>query len=194
VIGRTEAAWARVEDYQTRVEVKNFAPDGSVKVERFLYRFKKPGWIRLDMETPHPGMVLIYPDENGKVIVRPGMHFPVLHLAPDSRLLKVASGQRLDQTDMGQLIAKISHSLTDQGRGPATLTEEEGYLLIRVLAANHFRPAVTTLYGFRIDVGSWLPVGVEEMSPGGKPERTVTFRDLRINPGITQALFRPVKG
>ncbi len=191
IITRMEAAYAKVEDYQAHVEVKNFGSDGSVKVERFLYSFKKPKWIRLDMETPHPGMVLIYPDEKGKVFVRPGgwMHFSVFHLSPDNRLLKVSSEQRLDQTDMGQLITKISHSVTDEGQGPVSTTEEGGNILIRVLAADHFRPGVTTLYRFRVDESSWLPVEVEEATPAGVLERTVTFHMLRINTGITQAFF-----
>jgi outer membrane lipoprotein-sorting protein len=191
IINRMEAAYAKVEDYQAHVEVKNFRSDGSVKVERFLYSFKKPKWIRLDMETPHPGMVLIYPDEKGKVFVRPGgkIHFPTLHLSPDSRLLKASSGQRLDQTEMGQLITKIAHSVTDEEKGPVDIIEEGGDFLIRVLAVDHFRPGVTTLYGFRIDKDFWLPVEVEEATPAGVLGRTVTFHMLRINTGMTLAFF-----
>ena len=186
-----EAAWAKVEDYRTRVEVRSFGSDGSARVQKFLYTFKKPKWVRLDMETPYPGMVLVYPDESGKVSVRPlkGAHFLTLHLSPDSRLLKVSSEQRLDQTDMGQLIGKISHSLTDQRQGRPNIIEEGGEIVIRVLAADHFRPGVITLYGFRIDEAFWLPVTVEEASPTGRLERIVTFQDLRINTGITRAFF-----
>jgi len=196
IIDRMDAAYAKVEDYQAHVEVRSFGSDGSVKIERFLYSFKKPKWIRLDMETPHPGMVLVYPDERGKVSVRPSgiMHFLTLHLSPGSHLLKVSAGQRLDQTDMGQLIAKISHSLTDERQGPANIIEEGGALVIRVLALDHFRPGITTLYEFRIDEGFWLPVTVEEATPAGHPERVVTFQDLRINTGITQAFFQAGSG
>lgn len=196
VVSRVEAAYKNVTDYQTQVEVKSFKSNGSVKVERFLYRFRKPKRIRLDMETPHAGMVLIYPDENGKVLVRlsPATIFPALHLALDNRLLRNSAGQRLDQTDLGALIEKMSRSLTDQERGPAKVIEEQGMVSIRVLAEDHFLPGVTTLYGFSIDERLWLPVLVEEATPEGNPKRTVTFRDLRTNTGITRALFQDGHG
>jgi len=196
IIGQMEGAYAKVDDYQARVEVKTFESNGSVKVERFLYTFKKPRSIRLDMETPHPGMVLIFPDEKGKVYVRFGGKFPLpaLHLSLSSRLLRVSSGQRLDQTDLGQLIANIAHSLTDQEQGPVSIIEEGQGLFIRVLAADHFRPHITTLYEFKIDEALWLPVAIEESTPAGSPERSVVFKGLRINTGITRAFFHAARG
>ena len=90
---------------------------------------------------------------------------------------------------MGQLITNMSHSLTGQRKGPVSVAETRGEMVIRVLAADHFRPGVTTLYGFRIDERFWLPVAVEEATPAGRVKRVVTFRDLLINTGITQAFF-----
>jgi outer membrane lipoprotein-sorting protein len=192
VISRLEAAFAKVDDYQTEVEVKSFGSDGSTAIERFLYTFKKPKWIRLDMKTPHAGMVLIYPDREGKVLVRLSRtsRLPPLHLSLDSHFLRNSAGQRLDQTDMGQLIGKIRSSLTDQRKGPAEITEGRERLLIRVLAEDHFRPGITTLYGFHVDERLWLPARVDEATPTGSPERSVAFWHLRINTGITDAFFR----
>jgi len=161
-------------------------------VQKFLYTFKKPKWIRLDFESPHSGMVLVYPDKNGKVGVHPpGLaHVFQFHLSSENPLITGPSGQRIDQTDLGLLIKNISLSLTDQRRGPVEI-EEDGYIRIRVLAVNHLQKGIVTLYQFFIDKNLWLPVRVEESTPDGKLERTITFQDLRMNTGVSDSFFQP---
>ena len=125
LLKRMEAAYARVKDYRTRVTVRPIQKRGSIETKKFLYTFKKPNRIRLDFESPHPGLILSYPDPKGKVVVRPSVWVPFfkLPLAPDNSLLLDSSGQRVDQTDLGSLIKHIEHSLTDQRRGPAGISE-----------------------------------------------------------------------
>jgi outer membrane lipoprotein-sorting protein len=172
--------------------VRTFKSDGSSETEKFLYSFKRPKWIRIDFESPHAGMILVYPDKNGKVAVQPAglAHFLKLHLAPDNRLLKGSSGQRIDQTDLGLLIRNIRHSLTDERRGRAEIADENGYARIRVLAVNHFREDIVTLYQFFIDKKLWLPAIVEEFTPDGSLERSISFGDLRINNGLSDSFFQ----
>jgi outer membrane lipoprotein-sorting protein len=186
------AAWARVVDYRVRVEVRTYKDNGSFDTQKSLYTFKKPDRIRLDLERPHPGMVLIFPDKEGKVFVKPSGIGHLFHfdLRPDSRLLTGSSPQRIDQTDMGLLIRHISHDLTDGRLGPAEVTEEDGSIIIHVRAMNHFRPDTVTWYRFFIDRATWLPAGVEESTPEGRLERTVAFKDLAINIGAPDSLFQ----
>lgn len=192
LLKKMETAYAKVNDYRTTVDVRTFKSDGSSETEKFLYSFKKPEWIRIDFESPHAGMVLVYPDKNGKVAVQPAglAHFLKLHLAPGNRLLKGSSGQRIDQTDLGLLIGNIEHSLTDERRGPAEIADEDGYARIRVLAVNHFREDVVTLYQFFIDKKLWLPAKVEEFTPERRLERSITFGGLRINNGFPDSVFQ----
>ncbi len=191
LLKKMEVAYARVEDYQMNVEVKNYKSDGSSEIRKFLYTFKKPKWIRIDFESPHPGMILIYPDKNGKVRVEPpGLsHIFNFDLSPENPLLRTPSGQRIDQTSIELLIQNISHSLTDQRRGPVHI-DENGYVRIRVLATDHFRKSIVTLYQFFIDSHLWLPVKVEESSPEGHLERTIAFQHLRINIGVLDSFFK----
>ena len=196
LLTQMEEAWSQVKDYRALVEVRTRTADGAFEVRKFLYTFKKPGCIRLDLESPHRGMVLIFPDEEGKVFVRPSgiARLFRFHLAPDSPRLEGASGQRIDQTDLGLLIRNIGHSLTDGRLGPATITREDGRALIRVLAVDHFRQGVATLYRFILDEDLHLPVEVEESTPDGLEERRTTFGDLRLNKGVPDSLFRPAGG
>ena len=159
---------------------------------RFTYTFEKPERLRIDMESPHPGMVLLYPDAQGQVRVRFGgwasfLHF---HLSPDSSLLANAAGQRIDQTDFGLLIRNIAHSLTDQRRGPPHLSDEDGNWVLEVLAEDHFRKGVLTRYRFTIDKATDLPVAVQESTPAGEKERTVTFRHLDTSPDLPADWFK----
>jgi outer membrane lipoprotein-sorting protein len=187
-----EGAYAQVTDYQTNIEVKTYRRDGSFATQKFLYTFKKPDRIRLDFETPHSGLVLVYPDQNGKVVVRPpGLgRFFTPHLAPGNSLLRMSSGQRIDQTDLGLLIKNIGHSLTDQRRGPAEFAEDDGHTRVRVLADDHFQKGIETLYQFLIDKRLWLPAGVEESTSEGRLERKIIFHNLKINPGVPDSFFR----
>ena len=63
----------------------------------------KPDQIRIDFIRPHPGMVMIYPDKEGRVFIRPSglARLFRMHVRPDSRLLRVSAGQRIDQRTWG---------------------------------------------------------------------------------------------
>lgn len=189
---KMETAYARVTDYQTRVEVKTYKGNGFLKTEKFLYTFKKPNRIRLDFESPYSGLILVYPDEKGKVVVQPpGLaRFIRLHLAPDNTHLVGPSGQRVDQTDLGLLIHHIIRSLTNLRRGPADIAEKNGEVRIRVSADNPFRRGVITFYQFSIDKDLWLPTKVEESTPDGHLLRIVSFENLRLNTGVPDNFFQ----
>lgn len=191
LLNKIEAIYAGVKDYQAGVEDRSYNRDGSFKIKKFLYTFKKPGRIRLDFVTPYSGTVLVYPDKNGEVVIRPsGFPFFKFHLSLNNPLLKVTSGQRLDQTDLGLLIKNIGHSLTDQRRGPAEVVREGEYIRVQVLADKHFQKGVVTLYHFLINQELWLPVLVEESTPEGRLERRIILRNLKTNIGFPDSFFQ----
>ena len=192
LLNRMKSAYSAVANYQMNVEVKSYLPGAEYATKKFLYTFeKKPEHIRMDFTQPYPGMVIVYPDKNGQVVVQPfkWAKFIKLHLSPDSDLLKDASGQPIDQTDLGALIRKISRSLTDERRGPATIDTKDDRIEAGVLAPDEFHGGVTTRYLFIIDKRSWLPAGVEEWAPDNTPRRRINFRNLRINIAIPEGFF-----
>jgi outer membrane lipoprotein-sorting protein len=192
IVARIESSYARVAAYQTETDVSEYRQGKIVETKRFLYTFKKPDHIRIDMESPHRGMILVYPDSKGKVFVQPGgwTGFLAFHLSPESALLRSSAGQRIDQTDLGLLIRNMAHSLTDHRRGEIRVTEQEGQVIIEVLAQDHFLAGVLTLYRFFVNETLWLPVKVEEFTPDGTPKRKVTFRNLRTPVAVPDHLFR----
>ena len=192
IIGKMKAAVATVKDYQTETVVREYREGRLVDTKRFLYTFKKPNHIRIDFETPHPGMVLVYPDEGGKVVVEPfgWARFLRLHLPPESGVLMTSAGQRIDQTDLRLLVQNMAHSLTDRRHGEIVLSEEDGLLCLEVMAENHFRPNILTRYRFVVDEKRWLPVEVQERTPEGMLQREVIFRSLRTSIGIPDTFFQ----
>ena len=192
LLKQMEAAYDEVKDYQADVEIILFKEDGSFKTEKSVYTFKKPKWIRLDFVSPHPGMILIYPDRNGKVLMKPQglLSMLTLHLMLEDPLLETPSGQQMNQTDLGLLIKNIRHSVTDQRRGPVSLSEDKDTIRIQVLADDHFREGVETRYQFLISKQLWLPVEVGESTTNGVQEGRIIFRNLRTNINVPDDLFQ----
>ncbi len=191
IVDRMAAAYERVAAYQTVVETSEYQDGRIVATRRFRYSFRKPGQVRIDMETPHPGMRLVYPDENGQVYVRFGgwLGFMKVRLAPANALFSTRSGQRVDQSDFGLLIRNISLSVDEKRRGELKLAEKDRQLLLEVVAADHFLPGVVTRYRFVIDRTLWLPVAIDELTPEGQLRRTIQFRNLNTTPELPKHFF-----
>ncbi len=192
ILAKMEAAYAKVDSYQAEMEVRDYRKGSYLESKRFHYTFRKPNQLRIDMHSPQPGTVLIYPDRGGKVALRPGgwTGFVTLHLAPDNAMLASGSGQRIDQSDFGLLLRNIRHSLTDQRRGAIVLSESQGRVCIEVLAEDHFVAGVQTLYRFVVDPVRWLPQEVHELTPNGAPKRVSLFRNLKTSLPIPDSSFR----
>ena len=108
----------------------------------------------------------------------------------DDPLLETPFGQRMDQTDLGLLIKNIRHSVTDQRRGPVSLSEDKETVQIRVLADDHFREGVETRYQFLISKQLGLPVEVGVSTADGVQEGRIIFRNLRTNINVPDDLFQ----
>jgi outer membrane lipoprotein-sorting protein len=192
IIRKMNQSYVEVTDYQTNVLVRRHEGDGPVSEWRFTYTFKKPGMIRMDFQSSPKGMVMVYSEDIGKVVVQPFPWAPLvkLRLSPDSSLIAGPSGQRIDQTSMGQLIENIGKSLTTGNRDEPVIGDSEDMIDICVLAENHFHPDRLSRYEFCIDKTRWLPVAVSERTPEGMLEREVRFQDLRTNIGIADSFFK----
>ena len=189
---RMTSAYETVKDYRVLVRVVLDPEDAGRRIEEFIYTFKRPGKIHMEFRMPQPGTVVVFPDEEGQVLVRPwGWRSLDFHLAPDSVFLSTPSGQRVDQTDFGLLFRNMERSMDGGRRGPLEISEDNQYIKITVLAENHFRKGKVTKYRFTIDRNTLFPVEIDEWTPEGVLERKITFRELVINTGVSDSFFRP---
>jgi hypothetical protein len=192
VLESMESAYEAVNDYRVHVQVVLAAANADLRTEEFIYTFRKPNQVRIDFKKPQKGTILVFPDEEGKVLVRPwGWRLLDLHLAPDSLLLSNPSGQRIDQSDFGLLIRNMGRSMNGGRRGPPEVIEEGPVVRIGVLAEDHFREGKITRYQFTVARGTWLPKEIEERSPDGVFERRITFGSLEVNTGVPDSSFQP---
>jgi hypothetical protein len=192
LVARMEAAYATVRDYRVRLVITGFGRDESFRSrQELIYRFMKPDKFRIDFVSPHPGMTILYPALDGKVLVKPSgwASLLTLHLETNNSLLEVSPGQHIDQTDYGTLISNIRHSLTDMFLGDLQVGVSPSKTEVRVLCDHPFQPGNPCRFFFVIDNRLSLPVHVSELGPGGKPLRTVDYQDVEINTGLSETLF-----
>jgi len=192
ILNRVENSYAGIVTYRCLVRVnlyKNGKP-GTTKV--FWYSFRKPDHIRLDFKTPRTGMIVVFPDPEGKVAIHPPGLFGLFqfHLAEDNPLLRVSPGQAITQTSLGLLIENMGRSIGEDAIGaPEVTSEDRDSVAFQVLAKDHFQPGVSTRYRFRIDKRLWLPDMVEESSPEGIPTRKIHFEELRTDIFMPEDFF-----
>jgi outer membrane lipoprotein-sorting protein len=196
LLARMESAYRQVHDYQTRLVITGFGRDDAFRSrQELMYRFKKPNRIRIDFISPHQGMTILYPTSEEKVLLKPSGWASVFSLRLDSRhsLLEISPGQQISQTDYGVLIANIRHSLTDLFLGELEVQVLPARTVVRVLSDNPFKRGNPTRYIFAIDDELSLPVHVTEMDPHGRLRRTVDYLDLKMNSGLSEAIFHLLK-
>ena len=80
------------------------------------YRYKKPGYVRMDFVKPHKGAALVYRPATGKVQLRPFgfIKSMTLTMEPTSKLVRSPSGHRVDESDIGVLLEN-AQNLAEQG-------------------------------------------------------------------------------
>ncbi len=190
-VARALQRFAQLQSYQ--VTVRSVSSQDETKVIR--YRYRKPGYVRMDFSTPHAGAVLIYNPANGKVKLWPfGVGtFPVLNLSPADPLIMDENGHRVDQSDMGVLLNNLRR--LQQG-GTTALAGEETVAGKPTLHLSVVGPAGKTVdavhrYEVWFDKQSGLPGKVVSYGLGGKLLETVLMEDMTINVPFPADIFAP---
>jgi hypothetical protein len=185
-------AWEKVRGYQAEVEVVS-RRNGTSHTRRFRYWFAKPESIRIRMQEPYAGTLLIYPNRAGEVTLHPAGPLGLLQLSlqPDSSLLAGPVGQPLHRTDLGEMVANLAASLTSQRRGEVRIEPRPEGVWVEVEAEHHFLSGVPATYRFLLDENRCLPLRLEESTGPDHPDRTVRFHSLELNPGPPGPAFRP---
>jgi outer membrane lipoprotein-sorting protein len=161
--------------------------------EVIRYRYRKPGFVRMDFVHPHKGAVLVYDPEKRVVRLRPFSLVPslVLTLAPDNRLVKSARGHRVDASDLGSLLLRV-RQLQEQGTTTLEGVGKIGGREVSVVSvAGRSGQAVDGVHRYRLwlDRAERLPLRVEAFAAGGRLLEAVAMEDLEIDPPLPDELF-----
>jgi outer membrane lipoprotein-sorting protein len=159
----------------------------------FLYYFKKPGFVRVELQQPFKGAVLIYDPVKKQAKLWPfGRHsLPGLALSPGNRLIKSPSGQQIDQSDVGTLYQNTK-SLQDHGKtdvlGLENIDGKETVHLV-VEGDNGFSIASVHRYELWLNPETGFPARVVSYNAAGELMETVDMEALELNPDFPNDFF-----
>ncbi|MGR4069554.1 hypothetical protein OCT51_04615 [Halomonas sp. LR3S48] len=188
------AALARIDALQGyRLTLRS---QGSGGEEVIRYSYQQPGYVRMDMETPYRGAVLIYRPDTGKVQLwpfgGPGSR-PGLSLRPTNRMVRSSRGHRVDQSDVGTLLRNVQQ-LQQHGSarllGPATL---DGHSVQHVVVESEPGRTVHEVarYDLWLDEETLFPLRVISYDRRGERLESVHLEDVELDPAFPPDHFSP---
>ncbi|RDB42968.1 DUF1571 domain-containing protein [Halomonas sp. DQ26W] len=188
VLGRIDA----LQGY--RMTLRSQSSAGEEEVIRYSYQCS--GYVRMDMETPYRGAVLIYRPDTGKVQLwpfgSPGRR-PGLSLRPTNRMVRSSSGHRVDQSDVGTLLRNVQQL---QRHGKARLLEPmtlDGYPVQHVVVEAEPGRAVHEVarYDLWLDEETLFPLRVISYDRRGERLESVHLEDVTLDPAFPSDHFTP---
>ncbi|MFQ5735423.1 MAG: outer membrane lipoprotein carrier protein LolA [Thermodesulfobacteriota bacterium] len=195
IIQAADKSFAELDSYSVtlRSSMVDGAGGGAGK-ETIRYFYKKPGFVRMEFETPHRGAVLVYNPVTREVRLRPfGFLKPlVLTLSPHSSLIRSAHGHRVDESDIGTLLANV-HALA--GLGSAVVIgqgREAGggdAVVVRVEGAEGREIDGVHRYVLWFSGRTHLPSRVNAYGNGGRMLEEVVMDDMDTDPGLDVDFF-----
>ncbi len=178
--------YRKIDSYQVTIN--------SSQSNTLSYYFKRPGHVRIEFIQPFGGAVIIYdPDSKVARLWPLGYpHFPAFTLNPENRLIRNASGQRVDRSDFGALYQNVQ---TLQQHGKATLAESvsingKNALHLIVEGLDNFSTAGVHRFQLWVDQSTVFPIKVSSHDVTGNILEVVEFEYLQINPTFPPDFFK----
>ncbi|HEY9279984.1 MAG TPA: sigma-E factor regulatory protein RseB domain-containing protein [Eoetvoesiella sp.] len=168
---------------------------GGNKNEAMLYAYKKPGYVRLDIQQPFNGAVIVYDPVSKQATLWPfgRGRLPILTLKPENRLIRSAAGQRVDQSDVGSLYQNAS-ALEAHGKsevlGPELINGRKT-VHVAVQGSDDFSVGAIHRYDLWLDNETAFPAKVASYGSNGQLLEVVEMSNIRINPAFPEHFFAP---
>jgi len=191
LLAGADACFQTLETYRVTAR----AVDGDGGRQEVHYAYRKPGWVRMEFIRPHRGALAVYDPHAREVRVWPlGLSLGVaLNLAPQNPLIRSPSGHRVDQSDVGALLANL-RMLRDSGRAsslgdmqmPTRLAhgvEVEGAAGVSVAGVHRYR------VWFAHD--NLFPLLVKSFGANGNLIERVDMTDAEVDVVFPEGFFTP---
>jgi hypothetical protein len=180
--------YQQVGSYQMKVQTRS----GS-NTDVMLYSFRKPGYVRVDFEKPFKGAVLIYDPTKKQAKLWPFGYqsSPTFTLDPDNRLIKSASGQRIDRSDIGSLFQNIK-MLESKGSTRVIGTESMGgknVMHFLIEGNDGFSLGEIHQYQLWLDPATGFPVKAASYNVRGRLLEEVEMSNLLVGPDFPLGFF-----
>jgi outer membrane lipoprotein-sorting protein len=193
VAQQMETAFKELKDYSCQVE-QIFYQDG-VENQRYSFKFyfKKEKKIRVDFSHPHPGLTIIYNDDETEATVIPFRSLPALklRLSVDNPLMKTLAGQRINQTDMGYFIDFLLKNLKKVDQKENAFFDDEQRVEFFFWALDYIKGKSLEKYRISISRKYWLPTRIERYSSEGKLLEATDIRNYVLDAHLKDSFFTP---
>jgi hypothetical protein len=174
-------AWDTVQNYQCTYQAKTFQ-EGKETQTLMRYSYQRPNKIRMDIQKPKQGAVLLYnPEVLEKVRVRPSPSLPffILKYPLTHKRVSSDSGGTIDRSDLGSRIALLCEDIkkysyqVEKNQLGMTLTLEMGLNAKRKYYIGHHH------FIYKIEV----------FNGQGKIQESFEWKDLKLNESLDSELF-----
>jgi outer membrane lipoprotein-sorting protein len=185
-----------IERYDTLSSYRVDIRSSQAGLEQYLhYAYKKPGYVRMEFIRPHSGALLVYDPGTNRVRLWPlGLHhFPEMTLRPENRLIRGASGQRVDRSDVGTLLRNVRALAQD---GAVSVTDERDSRGRHAWHLDVTGPAGVDVGGIHryelwLDKAHLLPLQVVSHDASDHAVETVFMEAWEVNAMMPDSLFHP---
>ncbi|GAA3713779.1 hypothetical protein GCM10022421_21370 [Oceanisphaera sediminis] len=181
------ARFERLEGY--RLALRSEGPGGN---QQLLYAYRKPGLVRMDVQSPYAGAVLIYRPVSQEVRLWPfGLSWPSVALSPEHPLVTSSRGHRVDQSDVGVLLRRV---LQLQQAGELVVQELvtfRGRAVWHLVITGPAGPNGVARYELWLDQSSLFPLKVIGSDDRGNRLETVWLEQIELDPVFTDNFFTP---
>ncbi|MBM7457215.1 outer membrane lipoprotein-sorting protein [Oceanisphaera litoralis] len=172
-----------------RLKLRSEGPGGNLQLR---YAYRKPGWVRMDVLSPHAGAVLIYRPDSNRVRLWPfGLSWPSVSLRPGHSLVVSPRGHRVDKSDVGVLLRRV---LQLQQAGDLALQQPANYRdrpVWHLVINGPAGPNEVGRYELWLDRELWFPLKVVSSDSRGNRLETVWLEQIELEPVFPDNLFSP---
>ncbi|GEM_PF-2776783 len=198
------ASYEKVEDYTAKLHKEERNENGKWHKEIIDFKFKKPFALRMKwLQGSDREAAFVEGKYNNKIAVRPGgligIIIPKVHLDPDSNMAKDDAGHTIREAGLGYMMEEIVKVTEDaHGKGDLGLkllnTEKKNGGSGNILKVERTLPGgkgyKTEKLIIYVDEELGLPVGVERYDAKGKVFGKYYYRDLKVNQGLKDSVFK----
>ena len=154
------------------------------------YRYKKPGYVRMDFVKPHKGAALAYLPTTGKVQLRPFgfSKWLTLTMKPTAKLVRSPSGHRVDESDIGVLLNN-AQKLAQQGSLKVLREEtmqQTTMVVLEIIGKENVLEDGVHRYLLWMDKKLKLPRIVESYNNENQLIESLFLDDLILNPEFAE--------
>ena len=183
-------AFGKVDAY--RATLHTWSEDGG---QVLRYAWRKPGFVRMDFVSPHPGALLVYSPQTGRATLWPfGVDsFPRLDLSPGNRLIRGARGHTVDRSDIGVLLAnadRLGQAGTVEVAGEEAVGGRPAFHIVVTGAPGREVDGVQR-YDLWLRVDDLFPVKAESRDPRQRLLESTALEEIEIGVRFPESFFKP---